>query len=40
MLGKRVGELREITAVLIKMETLDRAELDSLLKKRPGAAAD
>jgi cell division protease FtsH len=38
ILGKRVDELREITALLIKKETLDRSDLDSLLKKRPEAA--
>jgi cell division protease FtsH len=38
ILSKRLDELREITAVLIEKETLDRSELDSLLKKRPEAA--
>jgi cell division protease FtsH len=38
ILRKRVEELRDITAILIKKETLDREELDSLLKKRPAAA--
>jgi cell division protease FtsH len=38
ILNKRVDELREITAVLVKKETLDRAELDALLKKKPEAA--
>jgi len=38
ILSKRVDELREITAVLVKKETLDRTELDALLKKKPEAA--